>query len=145
MNKQILLATGVIVLFLLLIRTFYLLFTKPLSESFVESNGELTSLEELKDKDSIYLIKFYASWCGHCKNMKTDWDELYAEYNEKSVNGNTIKIVQINADSPHIKSFIEHYKHDITGFPTIIKLQNDDITEYNGERTFDSMSDFLKT
>tara|TARA_Y100000389_G_C17454236_1_gene516946 strand:+ start:564 stop:1007 length:444 start_codon:yes stop_codon:yes gene_type:complete len=145
MNKKILLATAVVVLILILIRTCFVLFKKPLFESFSEMNGELTSLEVLKDENTMYLIKFYASWCGHCKNMKDEWEQLYHKYEpgKLQVNGNTVKIIQINADSPHMKSFVENYQHDITGFPTIIKLKNGVITEYNGERTFDSMDKFL--
>lgn len=25
------------------------------------------------------MVKFYQSWCGHCKRMKLDWDRLAGE------------------------------------------------------------------
>ena len=26
------------------------------------------------------MVKFYQSWCGHCKRMKPDWDRLALEH-----------------------------------------------------------------
>ena len=29
------------------------------------------------------LVWFYAEWCGHCKNMLSDWDKLASEDNNR--------------------------------------------------------------
>lgn len=31
------------------------------------------------------MVKFYQSWCGHCKRMKPDWDRLAEETNNVSL------------------------------------------------------------
>ncbi len=28
------------------------------------------------------MVKFFQSWCGHCKRMKPDWDRLADEVND---------------------------------------------------------------
>ncbi len=31
------------------------------------------------------MVKFFQSWCGHCKRMKPDWDRLAAEANDSVI------------------------------------------------------------
>ena len=31
------------------------------------------------------LIRFHASWCGHCKSMKNDWDKLKEMFKNDNV------------------------------------------------------------
>jgi len=84
------------------------------------------------------MVLFYAPWCGHCNNMKPDYDELKNKY-KKNPNKN---VVMINCDEH--KEFAS--KAGVQGFPTIRLYKNpkdDKYVDYNGPRTFKDMDSFL--
>lgn len=85
------------------------------------------------------LVKFYAPWCGHCKNLAPVWDQLgdaFAHAKDKVV------IAKVNAD--------EHRdlgsKYGVTGFPTLKWFNADDIStpeDYTSGRDLESLAGFI--
>jgi len=80
------------------------------------------------------LVMWYAPWCGHCKNMMPVWDkmgELFEDYLVGKIDATVNEVSGLEA---------------VHTFPTI-KLYRPDGTEaeYNGERTVEGLSKFLKT
>lgn len=87
--------------------------------------------EVLDDKDSMWLVEFYAPWCGHCQKLAPSW-ELAA----KHLKG----VVKLGAvDMTEHQSVGQPY--DVKGFPTIKFFGNDKSSpqDFNGGRDADSI------
>jgi len=63
-----------------------------------------------------WLVLYYADWCGHCKDMKPEWQKTIEHLKASNKN---IHVGEI--ESTHIPNLI--HKPEIAGFPTI-KMYN---------------------
>ncbi len=109
-----------------------------------ESNDEPVKIavgknfkEMVLDSDKEFLVKFYAPWCGHCKNLAPHYDEAAKRL---LVNPN---IVLVKVDS----TLNEVANLNIEGFPTL-KFYGKDKSkapiDYNGGRDADGIVSWLK-
>uniref|UniRef100_A0A8C0U6T3 protein disulfide-isomerase n=1 Tax=Cyanistes caeruleus TaxID=156563 RepID=A0A8C0U6T3_CYACU len=60
-------------------------FVEDLDESFKENR-----------KDDIWLVDFYAPWCGHCKKLEPVWNEVGIEMRNM---GSPVKVGKMDATS----------------------------------------------
>ena len=83
-------------------------------------------------KEKVALVKVYATWCGHCKSMQSDWDKIKAEFNGKKINSKTVKIISIDENQEDLQEEVME-KYNIDGYPTIFKceMQNGQLTSGN--------------
>tara|TARA_Y100000389_G_scaffold153331_1_gene153534 strand:+ start:6656 stop:7105 length:450 start_codon:yes stop_codon:yes gene_type:complete len=88
--------------------------------------GEVTSVqpivEALENGDDV-IIKYHATWCGYCKQMAGEWNDVY---NDKQVNKH-VKVVSIESEQlkkPEFKEFNKKCNLTVDGFPTIVKVSN---------------------
>tara|TARA_B110000261_G_scaffold163144_1_gene208462 strand:+ start:527 stop:1123 length:597 start_codon:yes stop_codon:yes gene_type:complete len=95
---------------------------------------ELVSLDKDK-KNSVVLIWFYAVWCGHCKTMENDWEQL----NNKHPSGLKLVKIESNDMGNYNKSPGEE---DIRGYPTLRLYSNNLIKEYDGDRSYGEIYKF---
>ena len=94
---------------------------------------ELTSANFDKlvlNSDDIWLVEFFAPWCGHCKQLEPEWAKAAAELKGK------VKLGALDATVHESKA--QEYK--VSGYPTIKyfaagKKSRDDAVDYNGGRT----------
>ncbi|KAG1663666.1 Protein disulfide-isomerase A6 [Nymphon striatum] len=86
-----------------------------------DSNFEKTVI----DSDDIWLVEFYAPWCGHCKRLEPEWESAASQLEGK------VKLGALDADSMKVMG----QKFGIQGFPTIKFFRA-------GKKTFDSAEEF---
>ena len=109
--------------------------------SFFESGTPVTLLDstnfdkEVIESNDIWLILFYAPWCGHCQAFSPEYEKA-----AKAAKG-IFKIGAVDADKE--KSLGGRY--DIRGFPTVKFFGADKSKpeEYNSARKAESVIDFM--
>lgn len=99
----------------------------------VSSNFDEVAFDKTKD----VLVEFYAPWCGHCKQLAPIYDQL----GEKFAKNEEVVIAKMDATVNEM----EHTK--ITSFPTLklYKKGDNQVVEYNGERTLEGLTKFIES
>ncbi|XP_008543798.1 protein disulfide-isomerase A6 homolog [Microplitis demolitor] len=82
------------------------------------------------NSEDLWLVEFYAPWCGHCKNLAPIWASAATELKGK------VKLGALDATVNTVKSS----QYEIRGYPTIKvfapgKKDSDSVSEYDGGRT----------
>ncbi|KAJ2789395.1 hypothetical protein H4R21_006749, partial [Coemansia helicoidea] len=102
---------------------------------------ELTpkNFKSVVDGSKDVLVKFYAPWCGHCKNMAEDYVKLAGGYDHDD----SVVIAEVNADDHRALGD----KYGVQGFPTLKFFpKGGDVgspEDYSEGRDLDSMSGFV--
>lgn len=91
------------------------------------------------ESTTFVLVKFFAAWCGHCKNMAQDYEDLAKAYKIHSKN---LIIAELDGDNnpESIK------KYNIEGYPTLYLFKKGSSPVSlppTTPRTFDGLSEFL--
>jgi thiol-disulfide isomerase/thioredoxin len=97
------------------------------------------------------LVKIYANWCGHCRNMKEDWarviHELKTNYHCKKpgciLTIANIRVVNMEQNDPVIQN-LKYIPKDIHGVPLIMYVSKGTRgLEYSNERTYKEMLNWI--
>lgn len=79
----------------------------------------------------IWLLEFYAPWCGHCQKMASKWRKV-----AESLHG-VVRVSAVNCDEQ--KALCQ--SQGVRGYPTI-KAYNGRWLDYNGDRSASSIKDW---
>ncbi|XP_055549459.1 protein disulfide-isomerase A6 homolog [Wyeomyia smithii] len=82
------------------------------------------------NSDDVWLVEFFAPWCGHCKNLAPQWAKAATELKGK------VKLGALDATVHTIKA----QQYGVQGYPTIKYFpggskDKDSVREYDGGRT----------
>jgi thiol-disulfide isomerase/thioredoxin len=83
---------------------------------------------------NVYMLIFYAPWCGHCRNMVTDITRLGSMLSAEGFVIGTVNCEK-NDDLDKVVS--------INSFPTIFFSSNNKTETYSGSRDLDSLLNYL--
>ena len=123
------------------IKTILIFLLFSFSLTFFESNTPVVLLDgtnfekEVVQSKDIWLVLFYAPWCGHCKAFSPEYEKA-----AKALKG-IFKIGAIDAD----KERSIGGKYNIQGFPTVkfFGIHKDKPVDYDKARTADAVINFM--
>jgi protein disulfide-isomerase A6 len=88
------------------------------------------------DNTNTKIYNFNTSWCGYSLRFQPVWDEF------ASKNNGNVEIIDVKCDNDSNKDLCN--KYDIPGFPSVLKVNSNKITLYNGPRTVEGLINFSK-
>jgi len=97
--------------------------------------------EKVMKSKEIWMVEFYAPWCGHCKDLEPEYKSAASQLRGQKVN---LGLVDATAEEELARRF------EVKGFPTLkifnYGLQNkkdSKAQDYNGARTSAAIVDYL--
>jgi len=86
------------------------------------------------DSDELWLVEFYAPWCGHCQRLEPEWKKAAAELGTLQV---PIKLAAVDATQAQALG----QRYGVLGYPTIKFFGADKShpEDYNGPREADGI------
>jgi thiol-disulfide isomerase/thioredoxin len=143
-NNTTLIIIAVVILFSVLAGYYYYYYVTPQSSAKYKPNSEHLN-ENPNEGKSAELLFFFAEWCPHCKTAKPIWNDIRAQYENKTINGYRVVFTEVNCseETPEVDKLMNQY--NVEGYPTIKLLKDGQIIEYDAKPSKDTLTQFLNT
>jgi len=93
-------------------------------------------------KNGKHLFLFlYLKGCGPCKYTKTQWDMIDKNVNPNYLQNNDIMVSQVNQE---LYKDLKDIGDEPSGYPTIRHIHNNNVSEYEGDRSTQSFADWIE-
>jgi thiol-disulfide isomerase/thioredoxin len=144
LNTNTMLIIGAVVLFAGLAVFYYFYYIAPASKSTYHANSEQIPTGS-SSNNTAELMFFYANWCPHCKAAKPIWNDLKAEYENKTINGYKIIFTEVDCseETSEVEKLMNQY--NIEGYPTIKLIKDGQVIEYDAKPSKETLTKFLNT
>jgi thiol-disulfide isomerase/thioredoxin len=144
LNNTTWIVIGVVILFVIIAILYYFYSVVPSRKSKYQPNNEHNS-DDVASGKSAELLFFFADWCPHCKAAKPIWNDLKAEYENKTINGYHVVFTEIDCseETAEVDKMMNQY--NIEGYPTIKLLKDGQVIEYDAKPSKATLTQFLNT
>jgi thiol-disulfide isomerase/thioredoxin len=100
------------------------------------------------DNQKPVVILLHAEWCGHCKTLEPEWKRMKNELDKKTIENiifEEIESADLNDKLPIVsKNYLNGVPLEHRGFPTIGSIRNNQFEQYGGQRTADSLLEWVR-
>lgn len=86
-------------------------------------------------QQGVWLVKFYAPWCGHCKKLAPTYDEVSTD---PRLEGTDVHVAKVDCTAE--RSVCERLS--VSSYPTLKVVAHGKYYDYPGARDVDSMVSF---
>lgn len=123
--------------------SFYFLFSRLFwfffaFQYFVKASDVLNlneaSFKQIIQQSGLFLVEFFAPWCGHCKALAPEYEEAATLLKDKG-----ITLIQIDCT---VETRLCE-KYDVTGYPTLKIFRDGKHEPYEGPRKSNSIVSFM--
>jgi thiol-disulfide isomerase/thioredoxin len=133
----------VAIFFLIVAIYLYNKYITPMVDNKYVANNEFQQKSDDSDSDvqNVELYIFTVNWCPHSKKAIPIWEQLKAEYSNKTFNNYNINFIQV--DGEENPSLADKYK--VEGYPTIKMVKGNQVIEYDAKPSLEHLKEFLNS
>ncbi len=131
----------VAIFFLIVAIYLYNKYVTPMVDNKYVANNEFQQKSDDSDVQNVELYIFTVNWCPHSKKAIPIWEQLKAEYSNKTFNNYNIDFIQV--DGEENPSLADKYK--VEGYPTIKMVKGNQIIEYDAKPSLEHLKEFLNS